>query len=127
MPGATRPRSGAVLCLHFRRAVGKIRMGSRMEGHRVPLNFAFRGGRVVKALHRFSSGPRRSRMQKGNCVLAAEEEMGRASPHTFTGALRERALINVSAPAIITPKRVRLGAPAGVSMRELRGHTRENV
>ena len=99
-------------------------MGLADEGHHLSLNFAFRGGRVVGTTPFFfganpatvDEGP-----QKGTRVLAAEEEMGRALLHTFTGALRGR-IINVSAPADIVTgasQRVRLGAPAGVSMREL--------
>jgi hypothetical protein len=103
----------------------KSEWGWRMEGHHLSLNFSIRGGRVIGTTPFFfganpatvDEGP-----QKGTRVLAAEEEMGRALLHTFTGALRERALINVSAPADIVTgasQRVRLGAPTGVSMREL--------
>jgi hypothetical protein len=48
--------------------------------------------------------------------------MGRALLHSFTGTLRKKVLIEVSAPADIVTgasQKVQLGAPIGVSMREM--------
>jgi hypothetical protein len=103
----------------------KSEWGWRMEGHHLSLNFTLRNGRVVGTTPFFfganpamvDDGP-----QKGTRVLAAEEEMGRTLLRTFTGAPREKVLINVSAPADIATgasQKARLGAPVGVSMHEM--------
>lgn len=103
----------------------KSEWGWRVEGHHLSLNFTLRNGHVVSTTPFFfganpatvGEGP-----QKGIRVLAAEEEMGRALLHTFTGTLRKKVLIEVSAPADIVTgasQKVQLGAPIGVSMREM--------
>jgi hypothetical protein len=99
--------------------------GWRMEGHHLSLNFTLHGDQVVSSTPFFMGanpatvheGP-----QKGTRVLAAEEDMGRALLHTFSGPLREKVMINVSAPADIVTgasQKAQVGAPVGVSMREM--------
>src|SRR5262249_26727211 len=78
--------------------------GWRMEGHHLSLNFTLRGGQVVSTTPLFlganpatvHEGP-----QKGTRVLAKEEDLGRALLHSFSGTLRDKVMINVSAPADI--------------------------
>jgi len=99
--------------------------GWRMEGHHLSLNFTLRGDHVVSSTPLFMGanpatvheGP-----QKGTRVLAKEEDLGRTLLHTFSGPLREKVMINVSAPADIVTgasQRAQMGAPVGVSMREM--------
>jgi Protein of unknown function (DUF3500) len=99
--------------------------GWRMEGHHLSLNFTLRGGQVVSTTPVFlganpatvHEGP-----QKGTRVLAKEEELGRALLHTFSGSLRDKVMINVSAPADIVTgasQKAQVGAPVGVSMHEM--------
>jgi hypothetical protein len=99
--------------------------GWRMEGHHLSLNFTLRDGQVVSTTPLFlganpatvHEGP-----QKGTRVLAKEEELGRALLHTLSGTLRDKVMINVSAPADIVTgasQKAQVGAPVGMSMREM--------
>ncbi len=103
----------------------KSEWGWRMEGHHLSLNFTLRQGRVVGTTpFFFGANPAtvREGPQKGVRVLAAEEEMGRALLRSFEGAQRQKALVQVAAPAdIITgaSRKAQLGPPIGVSMREM--------
>jgi hypothetical protein len=107
--------------------------GWRMEGHHLSLNFTLRDGQVVSTTPLFlganpatvHEGP-----QKGTRVLAKEEELGRALLHTFSGTLRDKVMINVSAPADIVTgasQKAQVGAPVGMSMREMSPAQRQKL
>ncbi len=103
----------------------KSEWGWRMEGHHLSLNFTLRNNHVVSTTpFFFGANPAtvREGPQKGKRVLAAEEEMGRALLKTFTGASRQKVLINVSAPGDIVTgasRKAQVGAPVGVPLREM--------
>ncbi|TDI42075.1 MAG: DUF3500 domain-containing protein [Acidobacteria bacterium] len=93
--------------------------GWRFEGHHLSLNFTLRDGRIVSAAPAFwganpanvLDGP-----NKGMRVLESEEVLGRALLKSFEN--RDSVVIMAEAPrdiATTTDRRVKLGAPAGVS------------
>ena len=103
--------------------------GWRFEGHHLSLNFTLRDGRIVSAAPAFwgvnpanvLDGP-----NKGMRVLESEEVLGRALLKSFEN--RNSVVIMAEAPrdiATTTDRRVKLGAPAGVSHAEMNAAQRE--
>ena len=103
--------------------------GWRFEGHHLSLNFTLRDGRIVSAAPAFwgvnpanvLDGP-----NKGMRVLESEEVLGRALLKSFEN--RNSVVIMAEAPrdiATTTDRRVKLGAPAGVSHAEMNPAQRE--
>ena len=103
--------------------------GWRFEGHHLSLNFTLRDGRIVSAAPAFwgvnpanvLDGP-----NKGMRVLESEEVLGRALLKSFEN--RNSVVIMAEAPrdiATTTDRRVKLGAPAGVSHAEINPAQRE--
>lgn len=99
--------------------------GWRVEGHHLSLNFTLQNGRVVSATpFFFGANPAqvRSGPHAGLRVLAEEEERGRVLVQSFEGAMRQRVMIAVAAPADIVTgnsRKAQMGAPAGVAMAEM--------
>ena len=103
--------------------------GWRFEGHHLSLNFTLRDGRIVSAAPAFwgvnpanvVGGP-----NKGMRVLESEEVLGRALLKSF--ANRDNVIIMAEAPrdiATTTDRRVKLGAPAGVSHADMNAAQKE--
>ncbi len=96
--------------------------GWRFEGHHLSLNFTLQDNQVISTTPFFfgvNPATVHQGTHRGLRPLAAEEELGRALLRLFTGALRQKVVINASAPRdIITgaDRRAAPGPPQGVAM-----------
>jgi hypothetical protein len=109
--------------------------GWRVEGHHLSLNFTLVPGRPVAMTPAFfganpaevPSGPQNGGPQKGQRVLAAEQDLGRALARSLGESQRARGIIGAqSLGDIVTgPGRAdSLAAPAGLALGDMSGDQR---
>ena len=96
--------------------------GWRFEGHHLSLNFTIHNGAVIATSPSFfGANPAEVRggAKKGARALAPEEDLGRQLFLSFSGAAREKVLLDVKAPdEIVTgaSRKAEIGPPQGVAM-----------